>query len=35
MHMQIDNWQEWIALVLFLGGTVLFFVWIGWLWLKK
>jgi hypothetical protein len=35
MHVQIDNWQEWIALVAFLAGTVLFFVWVLRLWLKK
>jgi hypothetical protein len=35
MHLHLQGWQEWVAFVLFLGGTVLFFVWVGWLWLKK
>ncbi len=27
--------QEWIALVLFLAGTLLFYIWVARLWLKK
>jgi hypothetical protein len=35
MHLQLQGWQEWVAFVLFLGGTVLFFVWVVRLWLKN
>jgi hypothetical protein len=35
MHIQLENWQEWVAFVAFLSGTVLFFLWVLRLWLKK